>query len=52
MSKQDAMLKLRLSRDLKEQALAKAKREGISLSEAIRSMLVAWAKDPPPKKNT
>jgi len=51
MSKQDAMLKLRLSRALKAQALAKAKHEGISLSEAIRSMLAAWAKGPPPKKD-
>ena len=48
MGKQDDTLKLRLSKNLKEQALAKARREGITLSEAIRSMLAAWAKDPPP----
>ena len=47
MGKQDDTLKLRLSKNLKEQALAKARREGITLSEAIRSMLAAWAKDPP-----
>ena len=47
MGKHDDTLKFRLPKGLKEQAQEKAEREGISLSEAIRSMLAAWAKDPP-----
>jgi len=49
MGKQDDTLKFRLPRDLKEQAFAKAKREGIALSEAIRLLLATWAKDAPPE---
>ena len=52
MGKQDDTLKFRLPKDLKEQALEKARREGISLSEAIRLLLATWAKDPPPESES
>ena len=45
------LIKLRVTPELKRQAQEKAKREGISLSEATRRLLEEWAKAPPPKED-
>lgn len=41
----DDLIKLRVGKDLKEAAAARAKAEGVSLSEALRRLLAEWVQD-------
>ena len=49
MSEQDARLNVRIPRELKVAAMAKAKAEGLTFSEVLRLLLAEWVKPPPPK---
>ena len=48
MAKQDERVRMRIPRELKVAAVAKAKAEGLTLSEALRRLLETWVKPPPP----
>ena len=49
MAKQDERLRIRLPSELKTAAMAKAKAEGLTLSDVLRRLLAEWVKPPLPK---
>ena len=53
MTKQDDRVRMRIPKELKAAAMAKAEAEGLTLSEALRRLLAKWtAKDPPPPEKS
>ena len=51
MGEQDERLNVRIPKDLKATAMAKAEAAGITLSAALRLLLETWVKPPPPKED-